>query len=62
MREFFFMGGYAGYVWSSFAITFAVLGLNLWLASRRHKKVIAQIRRQMALGDNSGAGFKEVKT
>lgn len=63
MLEFFAMGGYAGYVWSSFGLTLFVLVLNLWSAQRRHRMVQAQIRRQLdADGDTPQASFKEVMT
>ena len=63
MSEFFAMGGYAKYVWSSFGLTLAVLLANLWSAQRRHRLVQAQIRRQLvADGDAPRASFKEVTT
>jgi heme exporter protein D len=34
LNEFFRMGGYAGYVWTSYGLTALVLLLN-WLAARR---------------------------
>ncbi len=34
MSHFFAMGGYAGYVWSCYALTVIVLGGNLWFARR----------------------------
>ncbi len=34
MNEFFAMGGYAWFVWPAYAITFAVVFLNIWLALR----------------------------
>lgn len=37
MAEFFHMGGYAFYVWSSFGITFFVLLLNLILPKFHQK-------------------------
>ena len=63
MSEFFAMGGYAGYVWSSFGITFAVLAGNWWFARRRHAQVIAQLRRQSQVdAPDARPGFKEVMT
>jgi heme exporter protein D len=35
MSEFFAMGGYGAYVWGSFGVTFAALGIELWLLRRR---------------------------
>lgn len=63
MSEFFAMGGYAVYVWSSFGITFAVLAGNFWLARRRHAQVIARLRRDAEIGaPDAQPGFKEVMT
>jgi len=45
MSEFFAMGGYAAYVWPSFALTAIVMLANLYLALRARKKVIATLRR-----------------
>jgi len=46
MIDFFAMGGYAAYVWPSFAITAIVMFANLYFALRRRKKVIAELRRR----------------
>jgi heme exporter protein CcmD len=32
------MGGYAGYVWSAYGITLAVMIANVWAAYRYHAK------------------------
>jgi heme exporter protein CcmD len=37
------MGGYAAYVWSCFALTFAVLIFNVWRAHVRHRSVYRDI-------------------
>ena len=37
--EFFRMGGYAFYVWWSYAIVFVVLALNLVVPALRHRRV-----------------------
>jgi heme exporter protein D len=42
--EFFAMGGYGLYVWGSYAMTAALMGLEPLLAARRH----AQARRAAA--------------
>ena len=31
------MGNYGGFVWSCFALAFAVVVINEWLARRRHR-------------------------
>jgi heme exporter protein D len=38
VTEFVFMGGYAGYVWSAYGITLAVMIANVWAAYRYHAK------------------------
>lgn len=45
MMEFLNMGGYAGYVWSSYGIAMLVLLLNLLVSRRRHKSVLRRLRR-----------------
>ncbi len=45
MMEFLSMGGYAGYVWSSYGIAMLVLFLNLLISRRRHKSVLRRLRR-----------------
>ncbi len=39
LSDFFLMGGYAFYVWTSYAITFAVLALNWWAPMRRRRRI-----------------------
>lgn len=51
MMEFLNMGGYAGYVWSSYAIVMVVLFLNLLTSWRRHKSVLRRLR-QLHKADN----------
>ena len=51
MSEFFAMGGYAAFVWPSFALTAIVMGANLYLAKRRRNKVIARLQRDSNLKD-----------
>jgi heme exporter protein D len=42
MAEFFHMGGYALYVWTSFGIAFVVLLLNIVLPLQQHREVLRQ--------------------
>ena len=44
---FWYMGGYARYVWPCFAFAGVVLGWNLW--SARRYRVAAQLRARRAL-------------
>ena len=46
MNEFFHMGGYAFYVWSSYAITLVVLLINVLVPLRNRRKLLADIARR----------------
>ncbi len=46
MTEFLSMGGYAVYVWPSFALTALVTLANLYFALHRRKKVVARLQRE----------------
>jgi heme exporter protein D len=41
MSDFFAMGGYAFYVWGSYGVTFALLGLEVALLARRKREAKA---------------------
>ena len=43
--EFFNMGGYAFFVWTSYAITFVVVCWNIIAPMSRRKTIIAQVKR-----------------
>ncbi|MEL6300385.1 MAG: heme exporter protein CcmD [Pseudomonadota bacterium] len=61
MMEWLAMGGYGFYVWASFALTFAVLALNLVLARARHQRIMNSLKASHA--DESAerpGGFREV--
>jgi len=45
LNEFFHMGGYAFYVWTSYGIALAVLLINVILPLRQRKKLIGDINR-----------------
>ncbi|ELE8118571.1 heme exporter protein CcmD [Vibrio fluvialis] len=48
MSDFWAMGGYAAYVWSSFGITFLSM-LILWVASvRRGKTLLNEVQAKVA--------------
>ena len=49
--EFFGMGGYAFYVWWSYAIVFAVLALNLVAPTIRHRRVRRALAREMRFSE-----------
>lgn len=46
VSEFFAMGGYAGYVWSSWLLTLAVLLWNVIAPRRKHQKILQQLETQ----------------
>ncbi len=46
MSEFFAMGGYAMYVWPSFALTAIVMLANVYATLSQRKKVISRLKRQ----------------
>ena len=43
MHEFFNMGGYALYVWSTYGLAFIVLVLNIIIPLRREKQLLKSI-------------------
>ena len=51
LSEFFHMGGYAVFVWSSFGLTFVVLLLNWVLPYQQHKVNLRKLQRQFRLAN-----------
>jgi heme exporter protein CcmD len=49
MKEFFDMGGYAAFVWPAYAITFIVVGLNVFWAQRSLARAESDARRRLAM-------------
>lgn len=47
MREFLDMGGYAAYVWPSYAVTFIVIALNVVWARRALTRAREAARRRL---------------
>ena len=47
MKEFFAMGGYAFYVWSSYALAVVVMVGNVLIARHRHKEQLGRIARKL---------------
>lgn len=52
MREFLAMGGYAGYVWSAYAIALGVLVVNVILARRAERSVLETLTRELDIHDH----------
>ena len=48
MREFLDMGGYAAFVWPAYAVTLAVIVLNIYWARRQLAQARAAARRRLA--------------
>jgi len=46
VAEFLQMGGYAMFVWPSYALTALVLWLNWYLPRKQHDKELRQLRRR----------------
>ena len=44
MSEFLAMGGYAGYVWASYAVFFVVLAIEALAPIAQRKHILAEIR------------------
>ena len=44
MNDLFAMGGYGGYVWSSYAVFFAVLALEALAPRATRRRVLAELR------------------
>jgi len=49
VSEFFHMGGYAVFVWSSMGLTFVVLLLNWLIPYQRHKQNLRKLQRQFLI-------------
>ena len=49
LREFFYMGGYAFYVWSAYGVTFIVLIANVIVPLLRARELRARLARQARL-------------
>lgn len=47
MSEFFHMGGYAFYVWTSYILVLVVMLANFIIPIQREKKLLQQIARQI---------------
>ena len=53
LSEFFHMGGYAVFVWSSFGLTFVVMLLNWVIPYQQHKINLKKLQRQHRLAQKS---------
>lgn len=44
MHSFFSMGGYAAYVWASYAVFIVVMVIDAWAARAQRLRQLAQVR------------------
>jgi heme exporter protein CcmD len=49
MNEFLRMGGYAAFVWPSYALTLGIVGLNIVWARRSLTRAAAAAHRRLAM-------------
>jgi len=49
MRAFFDMGGYAAFVWPAYAVTLAVVLLNIFWARRALERSRSEARRRLQM-------------
>ena len=47
MNDFFAMGGYAGYVWPSYALALIILVANIVAPMQQRKKTVTDIARKI---------------
>ncbi|HEX7339221.1 MAG TPA: heme exporter protein CcmD [Rhodanobacteraceae bacterium] len=48
LQSFLAMGGYAGYVWSAYAVFFVVLLIDYLAPVVRHRQLLRQLRARLA--------------
>ncbi len=49
MSDFLAMGGYAQYVWPSYAVVLAAIVLNIWWARRALDRARVEARKRLAM-------------
>ncbi len=54
MSEFLAMGGYAQYLWPSYAMVAVALGWNIFTSRREHRAAVAEARRRIAVESEVG--------
>jgi heme exporter protein D len=50
MSEWLAMGGYAGYVWGSYAVCAAAIAIELWRLKARNRHALANARAEAEAG------------
>ena len=49
MSDFFYMSGYAFYVWTAYVLGAGALLLNVWWARRNHARARVEAQRRLAM-------------
>jgi heme exporter protein CcmD len=50
--EILSMGGYGGYVWTAYALTFGVIALCAVQVRRRHRRVLQDLRTRLEAAES----------
>ena len=53
--EFWAMGGYAVYVWGSFAVTALLMAIEVWQARRQRSETLRPLHRERDLSSREAA-------
>jgi heme exporter protein D len=53
MQEFFHMGGYAFYIWTSYGVALIVLLANLFSAYNRQRSLLKNLLRKLKRDNNN---------
>jgi len=61
VKAFLDMGGYAAYVWPSYAVTLAVMALNIVWARRLLKRSRKEALHKIAIGGKEAIGRTETR-
>lgn len=54
ITEFFSMGGYGAYIWSSFGLTLVLMGFEFIYLRKKHTHTVRRIRRMLQLNSRVG--------
>lgn len=54
LSQFLSMGGYAVFVWPSYAITLVVIIINVFAARASHRRALEEARRRIGIQEMAG--------
>ena len=54
ISAFLAMGGYGFYVWLSYGVTIAAMGILIWLSRREQKAILNQAKKELARLEKKG--------